>query len=1162
MQNFTHLHVHTEYSLLDGSAKIKELTAKAAEMGMEAMAITDHGNMFGVIDFYKAAKKAGIKPILGCEVYVAVRSRLDRGSRQDDGYYHLVLLAENNLGYQNLMKLVSLGYTEGFYYKPRIDLELLRRYNEGLICLSACLSGPVARNVLRVGYERGKQEAEIYKEIFGKKRFFLELQNHGMPEQKAVNEALVQMAHELDLELVATNDIHYLEKDDAKAHEVLLCIQTGKTMLDTDRMSYKGDQYYLKTAEEMCIAFKDLPQALENTMHIARRCNVEIDFEGHKLPRYNCPNGFTAGEYLRKITYEGLAYRYAELTEAITARADFELNTILSMGFCDYFLVVWDFIAFAQKNGIAVGPGRGTSAASIVAYALKITNVDPLKFNLLFERFLNPERISMPDIDIDFCVERRQEVIDYVVGKYGQDHVAQIITFGTMGAKAVVRDVGRGLGMPYSEVDAIAKMIPFSLGITLDKALERDAALRQEYETNQRAKDLIDMARRLEGLPRHASTHAAGVVISDAPLTHYLPLHASDGVVTTQFSMGVLEELGLLKMDFLGLRTLTVIKHAMDEVYRRHGVKLSPETMDMEDKRVFETISAGRTDGMFQLESRGMTQFMKELKPSSIADLTAGISLFRPGPMDFIPKYIKAKNGGSVTYTHPRLEPILRETYGCIVYQEQVMQIVRDLAGYSMARADLIRRAMSKKEEAVMAREKQFFVHGIPGEVAGCIANGIPENIAREIWDEMADFAKYAFNKAHAVAYATIGYQTGWLKIYYPAEFMAALLTSVMYNLDNVAAYINECKRMDIKVLPPDVNHSFGHFTVAGDGQISFGMNAIKNLGRPTVAALTQSREKHGAFKSLTDFLTRLPDGEINKRSLEALIKAGAFSGFGGRRSQYMAVHESLINAVNTNRRFNMSGQISLMDMSSQSDTDAFADQLPDLPEFSTEKLLADEKEVLGIYVSGHPILAYEDQMKPHITAYSRDFMQGDEGSHEDEEQEQTLHDGQRVVVGGLITHKKVTYTRKNATAMCFMTIEDIYGYLEVIVFPAAFATLAGQLHEGRAVIIEGKVSAREEQASSVICENLRFLEKGLETTKGTKYTKTLWLKIPEESTVLPEDLLETMSRYGGTTPVVIYDEKAGKPLRVLPQHWINADNFTLINQLRQLLGERHVILK
>ncbi|MDR2166701.1 MAG: DNA polymerase III subunit alpha [Clostridiales bacterium] len=1141
---FTHLHVHTEYSLLDGSAKIAELTALAAEMGMEALAITDHGNMYGVIDFYKAAKKAGIKPILGCEVYVASGSRHDKTANSDNFHYHLVLLAEDNVGYQNLLKLVSYGFVEGFYYRPRIDLELLRKYREGLIALSACMSGPVAWNLRKISYERARAEAATYKEIFGREHFYLELQENGLEEQGPVNDGLVRIARELDLQLVATNDIHYLERSDAKAHEVLLCIQTGKTILDTDRMQFKGEEFYLKSPQEMAAAFAHLPEAVENTMKIARRCNLTLDFEGYKLPRFEVPPGFTAKEFLQKITYEGLARIYGEIPgqagNDVWERADFELRTIDEMGFNDYFLVVWDFISFAAQNGIAVGPGRGTSAASIVAYSLGITGVDPLKHNLLFERFLNPERISMPDIDIDFCYERRQEVIDYVVSKYGKDHVAQIITFGTMGAKAVIRDVGRAMAMPYAEVDAIAKKIPSTLGITLDRALKTEPNLRKEYEENARARDLIDMARRLEGLPRHASTHAAGVVISDAPLNEYVPLQTNDGVVTTQFSMGILEELGLLKMDFLGLRTLTVIKHTVDEIWRRHGIEIDPAELDMEDSTVFAAIAAGKTEGMFQLESRGMTAFMKELKPASISDLTAGISLFRPGPMDFIPKYVRAKHGGAVTYTHPALEPILRETYGCIVYQEQVMQIVRELAGYSLGRADLIRRAMSKKTEEVMRQEEATFV-------AGCISNGIPQNIAKQIWHEMSDFAKYAFNKAHAAAYAIIGYQTAWLKIYYPAEFMAALLTSVMDSLGRITKYIAECKYMGLEVLPPDINRSFGHFTVSEDGRISFGMNAIKNLGRPTVAALVREREKNGEFKGLADFVNRLLDGELNKRSLEALIKAGALTSLGGRRSQYLNIYEDLLSSVANSRRQNMAGQMSLMDMGlGGGGNDIGADQLPDLPELSLEKILAGEKEVLGIYVSGHPIFAFDEQLKPFVTAYSREF---------NDEEEVFLADGQRVTIGGLITKKNITYTRKSAAAMCFMTVEDIYGYLEVIIFPELFRAYSQQLNEGRAIIVEGKVSLREDQGNALIAEKIRFPRRDSDSSEA------LWLKIPATSHLTPGDVLKILSTHGGTTPVIIHQEKTRQTLRIKSEHWINPTE-SLLARLGEMLGEEAVVLK
>jgi len=1139
--------VHTEYSLLDGSAKINELASKTYEMGMNALAITDHGNMYGAVHFYKACKAAGIKPIMGCEVYVAKSSRLDKTASSAD-YYHIVLLAENNAGYQNLMQLVSCGFTEGFYYKPRVDIELLKKYKEGLICLSGCLGGPIAQQILHVSYERALNEAKIYKDIFGEKNFFIELQDHGLSEQKSTNKDLIRIAKELGLGMVATNDIHYTNQSDAKAHEVLLCIQTNKTMMDDDRIDFGSDQFYLKSPKEMQDTFYDLPEALENTVLIANRCNVEITFNEYKLPKYSCPDGLNASDYLKKITYEGLQQRYFEQAdfEIVRERADFELETICSMGFNDYFLVVWDFICYAKQNGIAVGPGRGTSAASIVAYALGITSIDPLASNLLFERFLNPERISMPDIDIDFCFERRQEVIDYVTKKYGQDHVAQIITFGTMGAKAAIRDTGRGLGMLYTDVDRVAKMIPFYIGITLDKALEREPSLRKEYNENEKARELIEMARRLEGLPRHASTHAAGVVISDAPLTEYVPLQTNDGVVTTQFPMGDLEELGLLKMDFLGLRTLTVIQHTINEAKRRHGVTIDLAKMDMENPMVFETIASGKTLGMFQLESRGMTSFMKELKPTSLADLTAGISLFRPGPMEFIPRYVRNKNDAAqVSYAHPLLEPILKETYGVIVYQEQVMQIVRSLAGYSLGRADLIRRAMSKKTESVMKQEKQYFVHGIKGEVAGCVENGIPQNIAEKIWEEMADFAKYAFNKAHAAAYATIGYQTAWLKMHYPAEFMAALLTSVMDSLSSVTTYIAECKRMGLDVMPPDINQSFGQFTVNSDGNITFGMNAIKNLGRPTVAALVLDREKNGAFGSLSDFIFRLEEGEINKRSLESLIKAGALTSLGGKRSQYMFVHETLLLASNNTRRQSIKGQVSIFDMEIGGSQKAQSDILPDLPEFPIEHILAGEKEVMGIYVSGHPLNAFEEQMKSFVNAHSYEFS---------DEENIELADGQRVTTGGIITKKNITYTRRSAAAMCFLTIEDVYGYLEVVVFPELFAAHATALNEGAAIIAEGRVSLREDQAATLIAEKIRFL--------NNSATQTLWVKIPEHSQESPESILKVLSAHGGTSPVVIYQEATKARLNVKNTHWVNPDSIELMNALRSQLGSENVILK
>ena len=1161
-KKFAHLHLHTEYSLLDGSIKISELMGHVKGLGMDAVAITDHGSMFGVIDFYKAARAGGVKPIIGCEVYVASGSRFYKENRPDNFYYHLVLLAENDEGYRNLIKLVSYGHTEGFYYRPRVDLDLLRQYSGGLICLSACLAGPVAKNILNVSYDRAVQEARVYKEIFGKEHFYLEMQDHGMDDQKKVNDALVRIADELDLNLVATNDSHYLNRDDAKAHEVLICIQTGKTMLDEDRLEFSGEEFYVKTAQEMYELFGHLPDALENTVKIAERCNVDIVFNEYKLPKFDVPAGKGAREYLREITFAGLARRYGEVTEQVAKRADFELNTIGSMGFDDYFLVTWDFISFAHRSGIAVGPGRGSGAGSIVAYALEITNIDPLKFDLLFERFLNPERVSMPDFDIDFCYERRQEVIDYVVEKYGKDRVAQIITFGTMGAKAVVRDVGRGLGMPYAEVDAIAKMIPFAVGMTIERALEIAPELKQEWRENERARELIDMARRLEGLPRHASTHAAGVVISDEPLMEHVPLNQNDGVVTTQFPMGTLEELGLLKMDFLGLRTLTVIKHTIDEIKRRHGIDIDLDKLDMEDAKIFEAISQGRTEGMFQLESRGMTSLMKELKPASIGDLSAGVALFRPGPMDFIPKYVRSKHsGGAITYTHPALEPILKSTYGCIVYQEQVMRIVRDLGGYSLGRSDLLRRAMSKKKSDVMEQEKNHFIHGIPGEVPGCIKNGIPQAAAERIFEEMSDFAKYAFPEAHAVAYAAIAYQTAWFKTYYPTEFMAALMTSVMGSTDNVAEYINECKKMGITVLPPDVNESLGHFSVVETGgkpAIRFGLNAIKNLGRNTVAAIVAGREKDGPYRSLSEFINRLPAHDVNKRGVESMVKAGAFASFGGNRCQYMNVYERFLTGAAQTRKYNIAGQMSLLEMDfGQESEDVFQDELPDLAEFPLKKLLADEKEVLGIYVSGHPVSEYEEQLKRYVSAHSIDFAQNDD--EEFVEQTSKLADGQTVAIGGIIAKKNIAYTRRTGDAMCFLTIEDIYGTVEAVIFPNMYKIYSKELVEGRGVVIEGKVSLREEQGNAVVCDKIRLLNKdGEDAEKGM----TLWLKIPEGSDASCEGIMNILSRYGGETPVMIYDEGAGKRLRVANQYHANIANDGLLEDLRGMLGVDSVVIK
>lgn len=1166
--NFTHLHVHSEYSLLDGSAKIGELVSRAKELGMDSIAITDHGVMFGVIDFYKAARAAGIKPILGCEVYVSSGSRFNRESNADNFYYHLVLLAENSEGYHNLIKLVSAGFTEGFYYKPRIDIELLRKYHKGIIALSACLAGVVAKNLLNVSYDRALKEALAYDEIFGQGNFFLELQDHGLADQKTVNEALIRMSGETGIPLVCTNDIHYIYNTDAKAHEVLLCIQTGKTMLDVDRMVYEGEQFYLKSAEEMAQLFAHVPEAVSNSYEIAKRCDVEIKFHEYKLPSFEPPDGKAAFEYLKELCYDGLRARYGEITPEIADRLLYELSVIDKMGFSDYFLITWDFIKYATDNGIAVGPGRGSAAGCIVAYSLRITNIDPLKYNLLFERFLNSERVSMPDIDIDFCYERRQEVIDYVVKKYGADRVAQIITFGTMAARGAIRDVGRALAVPYAEVDKIAKMIPFAIGMTIKDALEMNADLRNEYRDNEDTKYLIDMAMRLEGLPRHASTHAAGVVITNEPVDCYVPLNQNDGAITTQFPMNTLEELGLLKMDFLGLRTLTVIQKTVDEIKRNYGIDIDIDNLDTHDEGVYEMISQAKTEGIFQLESAGMKSFMKELQPSCIEDLIAGISLYRPGPMDFIPKYIMGKNNrDKIKYTHQSLEPILKPTYGCIVYQEQVMQIVRDLAGYSLARSDLMRRAMSKKKADVMAKERHNFIYGLPESgtekaVAGCLKNGIPIEAAEKIFDEMTGFAQYAFNKSHAAAYAVIGYQTAWLKLHYPVEFMAALMTSVMDSSSKIAEYINECRKMGITVAPPDVNEGFGHFSVS-NGVIRFGLNAIKNVGRPTVAAIVAERKSGGEFKSLTEFVNRMSTSDINKRCVESLIKAGAFDCLGGFRSQYTAVFEPVLNSVAQVRKRNIEGQMSLFEMTAGEEAEAYQDALPKMPEYDANRLLADEKEVLGIYVSGHPVSEYEEEMKKYITAHSIDFIAKiDDNSNMDNLGNNSggadVYDGASVAIGGIIAGKSVKYT-KNNDAMAFLTVEDLYGSVEVVVFPKVYEKYSKQIVDGQAVVVFGRAQLREEKDATVICNDIKFLQK---KDGAERNGPALWLKIPKDKAVPYDKLMSVLSRFRGATPVVIYDEKTEQRMRAKEGFWVNVDNDYLMPELKNLLGEKSVVVK
>ncbi len=1146
--SFTHLHVHTEYSLLDGSSKIKELISRVKELGMQSIAITDHGVMYGAIDFYKEAVAQGIKPILGCEVYVASKSRFDKENTKDNFYYHLVLLAKDNDGYKNLIKMVSKGFTEGFYYKPRIDLDLLREYHEGIIALSACLAGPVAKTILNVSYEKAKEMALTYNEIFGQDNFYLELQDHGISEQQTVNNGLIRISQETGIPLVCTNDLHYINREDAEAHDILICIQTNRKVNEENRMKYEGSEFYLKSPEEMFSLFPYVPEALENTQKIAERCNVSFEFNKYKLPVFDVPKGKEAFDYLKELCIDGLKQRYETVSDELNQRLEYELDTIKTMGFVDYFLIVWDFIKYAKDNGIMVGPGRGSAAGSIVAYSLRITDIDPIKYNLIFERFLNPERVSMPDIDIDFCYERRQEVIDYVVRKYGADHVAQIITFGTMAARNAIRDVGRALDMPYADVDKIAKMIPMELKITIKKALEMNPELMNEYNNNMRVKYLLDMSMKLEGLPRHASTHAAGVVICDRPVVDYVPLNSNDGVVTTQYTMTTLEELGLLKMDFLGLRTLTVIHNAVVEAERNNNIKIDMTKIDYNDPKVFELISSGKTDGVFQLESSGMRQFMKELQPTSLEDIIAGISLYRPGPMDFIPKYIKGKtNKDQISYTHPALEKILKPTYGCIVYQEQVMQIVRELAGYSLGRSDLVRRAMSKKKADVMALERKNFIYGLGEDVPGCIKNGIDKESAEKIFDEMTDFAKYAFNKSHAAAYAVVAYQTAYLRTYYPVEFMAALMTSVMAFPDKVSEYIEACRKMNIQLLPPDLNESFNNFSVS-DGKIRFSLSAIKNVGTGNIKALVSEREKNGPYISLSQFLNRL-SGELNTRNIESLIKAGVFDSLGGKRSQYMAIYKQIYNGLGQSKKRIMEGQLNLFEIAEQSEEEIYKDELPNLEEYPSKQLLALEKEVLGVYVSGHPLSEYKNILEKYMTCTSLDFS-----ADFDENGKGKLFDSQKVCVGGIISGISVKYTRNNKV-MAFVTLEDLNGTIEVIVFPDTYSKYSQAISEDNVILINGRASISEDQPAKVICESIT-------TYNELVYqNQTLWLKISKDSDVVPEQIIEILREKRGKSPVIIYDEAKKQKLTLNSSNYVLVDDF-LISKLKNLLGEKSVVIK
>ena len=1145
--SFAHLHVHTEYSLLDGSNKIKEYVARVKELGMNSAAITDHGVMYGVIDFYREARKQGINPILGCEVYVAPNSRFDREvTGGDDRYYHLVLLAENNEGYENLTKIVSKGFVEGYYYKPRVDKELLRTYHKGIIALSACLAGEVPRYLTKGMYEEAKDRALEYQEIFGKGNYFLELQDHGIPDQQLVNQQLMKLSQETGIELVATNDVHYTYADDAKAHDILLCIQTGKKLADENRMRYEGGQYYVKSEEEMAALFPYARQALENTQKIADRCSVEIEFGVTKLPKYDVPEGYTSWEYLQKLCYEGLDQRYRTPSQELKDRLAYELDTIRHMGYVDYFLIVWDFIKYAKDHGIAVGPGRGSAAGSIVSYCLGITTIDPIHYQLLFERFLNPERVSMPDIDVDFCYERRQEVIDYVTRKYGKDCVAQIVTFGTLAARGVIRDVGRVMDLPYAYVDSIAKMIPQELGITIDKALQMNPELRKLYESDETVTHLIDMAKRLEGLPRHCSMHAAGVVICQKPVEEYVPLsRAADGTITTQFIMTTLEELGLLKMDFLGLRTLTVIQNAV-QLARKKQPDLQIDKIDYNDKAVLDYIGTGKTEGIFQLESGGMKNFMKELQPHSLEDVIAGISLYRPGPMDFIPQYIRGKNDrSSITYDCPQLEPILAPTYGCIVYQEQVMQIVRDLAGYTLGRSDLLRRAMSKKKAAVMEKERKTFVYGDEETgVPGCIKNGIDEQTANKIYDEMIDFAKYAFNKSHAAAYAVVSYQTAWLKYYYPVEYMAALMTSVIDNPTKVAEYIYVCRQMEIRILPPDINKGEADFSVDG-GDIRYGLAAIKSIGRPVIRAIVNDRKELGEFRNLEDFITRISSRELmNKRLVENLIKAGALDVLGGTRKQFMSIYIQIVDHMQQEKKNSMVGQMSLFDVVSEEQKEEFQIRMPDVGEYTKENLLGFEKEVLGVYVSGHPLEPYEEEWRKVISATTADFQVDPEVGYT------KVRDGAREIIGGIIAEKTVKHTKTNQM-MAFLTVEDLFGTVEVVVFPRDYEKYRQYLEEDNKIFVKGRVSEEDDKASKLICEKiLPFGQK----------KKELWIQFPDKETYLEEEAITYgyLADSEGNDEVMIYCEKE-KIVKKLPANKNISINPQILSRLMNHFGENRV---
>lgn len=1150
MNKFTHLHLHTEYSLLDGASRIDKLIDRVEQLGMDSVAITDHGVMYGVVDFYKKAKKRDIKPIIGCEVYISKGDYRRKDRDKDKSQYHLVLLAENNTGYRNLIKIVSEGFVNGFYYKPRVDFEVLKKHKEGIIVLSGCLGGELQRNLINGNYDKALEIAKKYRDTFGKNNYFLEIQDHGIKEQKLVNQSMFKLSEELGIELVATNDVHYIEKKDSKFHDVLLCIQTGKTIDEEKRMKFPSSEFYLKSYEEMSEVFPEHLQALENTVKISERCNVELDFNTLHLPEFEVPKGYTNESYFEKLCYEGLQKRYDKITDEINNRLEYEMKVIKDMGYVDYFLIVWDFIRYAKENNIMVGPGRGSAAGSLVSYTLGIIDIDPIKYNLIFERFLNPERVTMPDIDIDFCYERREEVIDYVVKKYGDSRVAQIVTFGTMAARGAIRDVGRALDISYSEVDYIAKQIPMELGITIDKALEMNKQLKETYNSDRKVKKLIDTAKDVEGMPRHTSTHAAGVVISKKAVTEYVPLSRNNDSIITQFTMTELEELGLLKMDFLGLRNLTVIRDAKDLIKKIHNKNIDFSNSNYDDKDVYKMFQKGNTLGVFQFESAGMRQFLKELKPTEFENIVAANSLFRPGPMRQIPRYIENKtHPEKIQYTHPILESILKVTYGCMVYQEQVMQIVRDVGGYSMGRSDLVRRAMGKKKMDVMERERQNFIYGKKDqngnvEIKGAIRNGVDEKSANKIYDEMIDFAKYAFNKSHSAAYAVLAYETAWLKYYYPVEFMAALLTSVMGSTNSISLYIQESKRLGIEVLPPDINESFSNFTVT-KGKVRFGLEAVKNVGKPLIESIVNARKKEGKFISLTDFCGRVDSHSLNKRAIESLIKAGAFDSIRGSRAQLLAVYEKVLEGVQQDKKKNIKGQYNMFSNSSSKDQNEIKrDLLPNINEFPEKTLLSMEKEMMGIYVSGHPLSSYEETLNNISTLSTAELLELDGSSGKNEKS---------IKIGGIIISKKNKIT-KNNNMMAFATLEDLFGTIELIIFPKVYDRYQKFIEEDKIVKVEGKLNIEDEGEVKIICSSITPLKK----SKNEK----LYLKISKDKDKnILSDIKKILSYYRGEIPVYVYFEKDKKTVRATRDFWVNINNKELVEKLKSILGEDSIKL-